>query len=504
MNAARERTESPWMRTEVLTGAAKLPKQLSADIVVVGSGIAGLSVAYEFAERGRDVVVIDRAEIGGGMTVRTTAHLSSISDDGFENLISRRGEEMARLFHESHAAAIARIEAITAAHSIACDFRRMNGVLFPSERKGDRTLGGEFEAARQLGIAVKREKGLPFRGAEDVAVLVYPDQATFDPDRYMAGLAKACAEKGVRFFANSPVATIEEKDGRVTVKGMEEETVDCRIAIVSTNSPINQLLAIHDKQAPYRSYVVALEVPKDALPDMLYWDTEDAYHYVRIARGDESDIVIAGGEDHKSGEADDGAARFARLEAWTRAMIPEAGKLAYQWSGQVQEPIDYAGFIGRNPGSQNVFIVTGDSGQGMTHGALSGVLIADLAEKGSHRWEALYEPSRKTLKAAGTFISENTTAVKNFAEYIAPGELPSVRQLKKGQGAIIRKGFAKVAAYRDGDGTLHQRSAACTHSGCHLHWNGTERCWDCPCHGSHFAPDGSVLNGPAVKPLPKG
>jgi Rieske Fe-S protein len=165
------------------------------------------------------------------------------------------------------------------------------------------------------------------------------------------------------------------------------------------------------------------------------------------------------------------------------------------------ETMDAAGFIGRNPGNENVFVVTGDSGQGMTHGAVSSLLNTDLILRGKSPWEELYDPSRKTVSAVGNVISENLTVLKNFAEYVAPGEIGSYDELKPGQGAIVRQGLKKIAAYRDENGLLLLRSAACSHLGCHLHWNSFERCWDCPCHGSHFAPDGRVLNSPAIGPL---
>jgi Rieske Fe-S protein len=205
--------------------------------------------------------------------------------------------------------------------------------------------------------------------------------------------------------------------------------------------------------------------------------------------------------DHKSGEADDADARFLALDAWMRNLLPALGKETHRWSGQIQDPIDYCGFIGFNPGEKRTFIATGDSGQGITHGVVAGMLISDLILKGESPWQAVYDPSRKPLKAAGTFISENLTAAKNFAEYVAPGELDSLDELKPGQGAIVRKGLRKIAAYRDEAGKLLLHSAACTHLGCHLHWNSFERCWDCPCHGSQFAPDGTALNGPAFSRL---
>jgi Rieske Fe-S protein len=271
--------------------------------------------------------------------------------------------------------------------------------------------------------------------------------------------------------------------------------------VVATNAPINDKYAIHTKQAPYRTYAMAFELSKGALPDALYWDTLEAYHYVRLHRGEQLDTLIVGGEDHKSGEADDADKRFAALTSWMRDRLPSLGREMHRWSGQIQEPIDYCGFIGLNPGDQRTFIATGDSGQGITHGAVAGMLIGDLILKGSNPWTDVYDPARKPLKAAGTFVNENITTAKNFVEYVAPGELSSWDELKPGQGAIVRNGLTKVAAYRDESGKLFLRSAACSHLGCHLHWNSFERCWDCPCHGSQFAPDGTALNGPAFSPL---
>ena len=278
--------------------------------------------------------------------------------------------------------------------------------------------------------------------------------------------------------------------------------MQARSAVVATSSPINDLVAIHTEQAPYRTYAMAFTIPRGAMADALYWDTLDPYHYVRLQPGPgTTDYLIVGGADHKTGEADDGQVRFEGLESWIRGLVPAIGGETHRWSGQVMEPIDYSGFIGLNPGNRHVYVATGDSGQCMTHGAVAGLLIADLITSGRSTWQQLYDPSRKTISAIKNFLTENVTALKNLAEYVTPGERPSVEELKAGEGAIIREGLTKVAAYRDEDGRLYRRSAYCTHVGCFVHWNSLERCWDCPCHGSHFAVDGTVLNAPAVSPL---
>jgi Rieske Fe-S protein len=234
----------------------------------------------------------------------------------------------------------------------------------------------------------------------------------------------------------------------------------------------------------------------------LYWDTLDDYHYVRLhPLSERMNALIVGGADHKSGEADDAAIRFEALEAWMRNLLPRLGKETHRWSGQVIQTIDCMSFTGRNPGNEKIYVHTGDSGQGITHGVVASLIISRLITTGKAPWAATYDPSRKTLKAIGTYVSENLTAVKNFAEYVAPGELSSLDALKPGCGAIVRDGLTKIAAYRDETGTLYLKSAACTHLGCHVHWNSLERCWDCPCHGSHFAVDGTALNGPAISAL---
>ncbi|MEA2983429.1 MAG: hypothetical protein QOF09_5252 [Alphaproteobacteria bacterium] len=505
LNAIREKTTSLWMQVEAAPDAPRLEGMLRCDTVVVGAGIAGLSTAFELAAAGRSVIVVDRGSIAGGMTSRTTAHLAPICDDGVSSLIRLRGEDTARLFQASHEAAVDRIEAIVQEHDIACNFRRLDAFLFPApgmERGQARDqLHKEHDAVRKAGAAVEWAKGVPLKGFEDAPALRYPNQGTFHPLRYLRGLVAAVQDKGGQFFAHSPVTKIEELENSVRVS-TDRGSVTAAHAVVATNSPINDRVALHSKMAPYRTYAMAFTLPKGALPDALYWDLADPYHYVRLNPGPgTADYLIAGGADHKSGEADDGDVRFEAIEAWIRSLVPALGNEVNRWSGQVLDTIDYCGLIGRNPGSDNVYVATGDSGQGMTHGALAGLLLKDLILTGRSQWQEVYEPSRKTPSGIINYVSENITAIKNFAEHLMPGELDSADELKPGQGGIIRQGLGRIAACRDLDGKLHLHSAVCTHLGCHVHWNSTEQCWDCPCHGSHFAPDGEVLNGPAIAPL---
>jgi Rieske Fe-S protein len=378
----------------------------------------------------------------------------------------------------------------------------LDGFLFPAIGSDPSELDSELDASRRIGVAVEAAHGVPFKGQDKVRCLRYLNQATFHPLKYLRGLVHAILSRGGRLYADTVVEAVEEDERGVTVRTSNGLIVRAAATVVATNSPINDRVALHTKQAPHRTYVMAYRIPRGTMPDALYWDTLDPYHYVRLQPGSgTTDYLIVGGADHKTGEADDAWVRFEGLESWIRGLVPGLGPETHRWSGQVMEPIDYSGFIGRNPGGQNVYVATGDSGQGMTHGVVASLLISDLITTGGSPWEELYDPSRKTVSAVKEFISDNITAVKNFAEYVAPGELGSTAELKPGQGAIISEGLTKVAAYRDENGVLYRRSAMCTHMGCHVHWNSLELCWDCPCHGSHFAVDGTALNAPAVTPL---
>ena len=502
MNVFDEQTRSPWMETKVAR-AAVLDRADHADVAVIGSGIAGLSCAYELLNRGRSVVVIDRGEIGSGMTARTTAHLASALDDDFTKLVKARGIDCARKLYKSLLASINRIEEIQSVESIDCDFARVDGYWILAPGTSASRLDEELEACEKIGVRVfDCRQQTPLHAERLVRSLRFPAQARLHPTKYLAGLAGSIKRKGGRLFANTCAESIEQTQGKMVITTARGHKLRATDVIVATNSPVNVQVPIHTKQAPYRTYAIAAPIPLSELPDALYWDTHDPYHYVRLQPlSERTNVVIIGGEDHKSGEVDDGEHRFASLESWARDRLPKMGEVTHRWSGQCLEPTDHVGFIGQSPDDEHIFIVSGDSGQGMTNGVISGMLIADLLTVGSSPWAELYDPSRKIGSKIGAFFSENVTPLVNLTEYLSAADITSVEKLKAGEGRIVRSGLKKIAACRDIDGELHVRSASCTHLGCVVHWNSLEQCWDCPCHGSQFAADGTALNGPAVSPL---
>ncbi len=502
MTTSSGATDSVWLKTAHVPHRERLAEDAHVDVCVVGAGIAGLTTAYLLTRAGRSVMVLDDGEIGSGETGRTTAHLVNALDDRFFELERLHGEYGAALAAESHTAAIDQIEAIIREEQIDCEFTRRDGYLFvpPGDDRG--ILDRELAAAHRVGLRqIARVERAPLPSFESGPALRFPRQAQFHPLQYLAGLAQALERHGGRIFTKTHVTAIaggtapriDTTDGRVVL---------ARAVVVATNTPVNDRVTIHTKQAAYRTYVIGMTVPRGSVPAALFWDTSDPYHYVRVTPGvGEWDVLIVGGEDHKTGQADDTDARFARLEAWTRARFSTADEVTYAWSGQVMEPVDGLAFIGRNPGDDNVYIATGDSGNGMTHGTIAGMLLTDLMHGRENRWATLYDPSRVTLRASGEFAKENLNVAVQYADLVTPGEIQSPEQVAPGSGAVLRRGVAKIALYRDEQGTVHEFSAVCPHLGCIVSWNGTEKTWDCPCHGSRFEATGRVLNGPAISGL---
>ena len=511
-------TASIWMGTFDVPSFPSLGASAQCDVCVVGAGIAGLSVAYMLTKAGKKVIVVDDGPIGGGESGRTTAHLSNAMDDRIYVLEHVHGEEGARLVVESHGAAVDRIDRIVRDEGIECDFQRVDGFLFLGGGDSERVLDEELAAAHRAGLAgVTKLPRVPNIAFDFGPCLRFPDQAQFHVLKYLAGLTRAIVRGGGRIYCDTHVASVEG-GSPCKVKTSTKHTITSDAVCVCTNASITDMFKTHMKQAPYRTFVIAAVVPRGSVPPGLYWDTTDPYHYVRIQRLDEPapgalpsdeqyDALIVGGEDHKTAHKDDAEDRWRLLEKWMRERWPQAREVIYKWSGQILEPNDYVAFIGRNPdGAENVYMASGDSGQGMTHGTIAGMLLSDLILGKSNDWAKLYDPNRVSLRARPIeeFAKENAdVALQYVRDYASPGDVASESEIPRGEGRLIRQGLRKIAAYCDDRGQLHTRSAACTHLKCIVQWNTAEKTWDCPCHGSRFDPYGKVLNGPAVTDLEK-
>lgn len=497
-----------------------LQEHSEADVCVVGAGIAGMMTAYRLAQEGKSVIVLDDGPVAGGETGHTTAHLANAIDDRYVEIERMHGPDAAKICAESHTAAIDLIESIVDREHIDCDFQRLDGYLFMPPHKQDDLLQRELQAARRAGLNdVKMLRRAPLY-FDTGPCLQFPRQGQFHPLKFMIGLTAAFERLEGRIYGRTHVEEVTKcGDSRApgfVIQTQNGSRVTAQSVVIATNSPVTSFVSIHTKQAPYRTYVIAARVPSGSVPLGLYWDeshttalSEDQYHYVRlqpIETGQPHAVaeehLIIGGEDHKTGQANDAEARWTALEMWARERFPSMGPVEHRWSGQVMEPIDMVAFLGKAPGGpEGMYVATGDSGQGITHGAIAGILLTDLIMDRENHWAKLYDPSRKTLRAGVEFIRENVNVAVQYTDWLAGADVHSLDEVPVGCGAIVRDGARLIAAYRDDSNLLHECSGVCTHLGCIVSWNPAEKSWDCPCHGSRFDVDGNVLNGPAISGL---
>lgn len=480
-----------------------LNKDIHTDVCVIGAGIAGLSTAYTLAQKGMSVVVIDDGEIGGRQTLRSTAHLTNAYDDRYFKIENLHGASVSRLVAESHTAAINKIKQIASDEMIDCNLATLDGYLILDSKQSEPYLHKELKAAARAGVpGVDMLPQFPYSDFDLGPCLNFPYQAQIHPSKYMLGLAQALLKKNAKLFHQTrAVGIVSNRHSYVLTS--EKKKIFANYIVVATNTPFNTALQVHLKQAAYRTYVITCSIPQGSFPSILLWDTGHPYHYVRKYEADDGDYLIIGGEDHRTGQGhhhEDQA--YIRLEEWARERFPFITNITHRWSGQIIEPVDGLGYIGAlGPDQRNVFVVSGDSGNGMTHGAIAGMLIPDLILGNKNEWASVYDPHRISVKATPSFLKENINTAFQYKDWITPGESYAADSIEAGTGSVVRNGLIKIAAFRDDNGVLHQKSAVCTHLGGIVHWNDAEKTWDCPCHGSRFSALGEVINGPATHDL---
>jgi glycine/D-amino acid oxidase-like deaminating enzyme/nitrite reductase/ring-hydroxylating ferredoxin subunit len=480
----------------------RLDRNLDVDVLIVGGGITGLTAAYLLTLAGKRVALVERDQLARVDSGHTTAHLTMVTDSPMSDLVDRFGRDHATAVWDAGLAAIVQIDQARRRERIDCDFAWVPGYLHGGSGRdaprGDDFFRREAALAEELGFDASFVDDVPIAGGPGVQ---FAGQARFHPVKYFAGLATAIVRHGGQIFERSAAEEFSA-DRRVRVNG---HTVRYGDVVLATHTPLQgndgtvSALLFQTKIALYTSYVVAAEVAKGRAPDVLLWDTDDPYRYYRIEPHAGRDLVIYGGEDHKTGQADDPAARFRPLERAVSALFPGAA-IARRWSGQVVETPDGLPYIGRSADHQ--FVATGYSGNGMTFGTLGGMMAADFVLGLRNPWRDLFSPDRTVIRGMWDYIKENV----DYPYYLvrdrfAGAESRTLRGIPRGEGRVVELNGRKVAAFRSEEGELCACSAVCTHLSCIVDWNDAEKTWDCPCHGSRFSPDGAVISGPAEAPL---
>lgn len=475
-----------WTSSTEASAAESIPElPARSEVVIVGGGITGLTLALHLLKAGRQVTVLEQDAPGAGTTGRSSAHLTTLIDSGIDSTERMFSAEANRMVHAAMAAAIDQIEAWSRDYSIDCDFERVPGYYFTEDEDGVKTLESEAAACRRAGLAAVDEASPPMVTAR--AAFRLDRQGIFDPAAYAQGLADTVARKGGLIFPHTRV--IDFQDGEPCCAESTRGRIECDHLVLATHTPLGRSM-LHGELSPQRSYLIAAELDQD-FPNALFWDTEEPYHYLRrIDQPAEPPLLLVGGADHKTGEMPPERNPWDTLEAWTRTRF-QIKSVKARWSAQFYAPVDGFPYVGRSLSDSHVYVATGFNGDGLTLGTASGRLLADIILGHENELAELLSPRRLKLKAAAQAVKLNLQAARHYL-FGRSGKV----EAKPGEGVVHQVRAGVEAHYHAPDGSVHRFSAICPHMKCIVQWNPLEHSWDCPCHGGRFSALGERLEGP--------
>ncbi|MDP1589233.1 MAG: FAD-dependent oxidoreductase, partial [Prosthecobacter sp.] len=474
-------------------------KDLYADVLVIGAGVTGITAAYLVAKTGRSVIVLEKGKLCGGETKYTTAHISYPTDARLGDLVRKFGRNHAEAVWDACHVAAEQIRHNILTEQIACELRHVPGYLYAAENAKTReidSLQQDARLAREMGFDAAFVECCPLTRRPAVR---FSNLMKFHPTQYVVHLAQAAGQLGCQIHEESEVTEFDAEGLSVHCNG---HRVSCRHVFIATHVPlqgVSGLLSatlLQTKLAGYSTYAVQAHLPL-GLPEALWWDTANPYFHLRTDITTTGVRVIAGGEDHKTGQNHDTEDSYHALSSHLQAIVPTA-RIVRRWSGQVIETVDGLPYIGEHAGQ---FIATGFSGTGITYGTLAAMMFLDHVEGITNPWQDLFHIERKELSSSWNYLKENKDYPYYLTKSLFMGENRDPNDLVSGEGAVLRRHGKRIAASRDSHGKLTLLSAICPHMGCVVGWNTADHTWDCPCHGSRFTAQGEVMAGPAESPL---
>jgi len=488
---------SYWEKSAERPSYRPLSSDISCDVAVIGGGIVGVTAANLMAKEGATVCLLESRRIGSGATGYTTAKISSLHGLTYAKLESSLDPRTARIYAGANQAGLHAIEGLVDQHSIDCDFRRKPNFTYTESDSERSKIEDEVAAAERAGLPSSEVvvDELPYPVAAAVSV---PDQAEFHPLKYLHALASAAADAGCTVHEGTRVVSVDQ-GSPCEVRTDRGPTVTADRVVVATHMPILDRGLYFARTHPERSYALLARLRGDP-PQGMYLSSEKPAHSIRSVPTPDGERLMVGGESHKAGQSD-ATERYAALERWARERF-DVDQIEHRWATQDNMPADTLPFVGRLwPFSDRVLTATGLRKWGIAMGTAAAAMLSDLVSARDNPWASTFSPLRLHPRAGATsFVKENANVAAHFfADRLARGG--SASDLAPGEGRVIGDGLAQRAVYRDDGGTVHTLSARCTHLGCIVRFNGAERTWDCPCHGSRFAATGEVLEGPAVHDL---
>jgi glycine/D-amino acid oxidase-like deaminating enzyme/nitrite reductase/ring-hydroxylating ferredoxin subunit len=464
------------------------------DVAIVGGGIAGLTCALLLKQMGKRVAVVEADRIVEGVTAYTTAKLTSLHTLIYHELTQNFGAETAVAYGAANQAAIELVKQVVNRYNIDCDFTPAPAYTYTQDPQEVERIQREVEAAQRIGLPAHfvTETPLPFQVA---AAVRFDDQAWFHPRKYLLALAEMIAGDGSHIFEQTLAQDVAEGDPCQVLTGRGRVTATD--VIIASHFPFYDKAFYFARLSPHFSYLMAMTLHEPA-PEGMFIDTSDSRTVRRhVMEGEE--MLLVGGEGHKTGQGGDTNARYQRIEEWARRHFA-VKTIHHRWATQDYATPDQIPYIGRmTPTSNHLYVATGFKGWGMSSGVAAGLILSDLIGGRRNPWTVTFDPNRIDLDSVGKLARQNLDVASEFAKgYLRPAQ---DAPLAPGEGRIVNGANGKEAHYRAQDGTTHCLSALCPHMKCVVNWNPAEQSWDCPCHGSRFAGDGRVIHGPALNNL---
>jgi glycine/D-amino acid oxidase-like deaminating enzyme/nitrite reductase/ring-hydroxylating ferredoxin subunit len=490
--------ESVWLDSVDMPAFPPLAQDIEVDVAVVGGGLVGLTASLLAQRGGARVAVLEAARIGAGTTGHTTGKVTSQHGLIYADLIERHGEAAAQIYAEANQGGVEQVARLVEEFGIDCDLTRGVAYAYTQIAEQRHEVEEEVRAAQRLGLpaSLTDETDLPF----DVqAAVAFAEQLHFHPGRYLAGLVRALTRAEGMVFEQTRVTELDEQSDHTIRVTTSSGTVRAGQVVVATLLPIGRIGGYFAKTRPMRSYALAVRLRGPAPTSMSISIDSPSRSTRPWLPGQNGMIVVGNG--HETGAEQDTEAMYADLEDWTRTTFAVEA-LDYRWSAQDYTTPDRVPYVWHSPMTENVLVATGFAKWGLSNGTAAAMILADLVAGRDNPWLPVFDATRiGDAKAVGRLIKDNLkVGTELLGGHLArPGS--SDRDLAPGEGGLVEAAGETVAAYRDPTGHLHTVTPNCTHLGCRLGWNAAETSWDCHCHGSRFDCDGSVLNGPAVKPL---
>jgi glycine/D-amino acid oxidase-like deaminating enzyme/nitrite reductase/ring-hydroxylating ferredoxin subunit len=495
----RKPPQSYWMASAPATNYPALTEDIKVDVAIIGGGIAGISSAYMLNKEGIKVAVIEADHILQGTTGHTTAKITSQHGLIYDKIKNQMSEEFAKQYADANETAIRMIERTSKDIDVDCDFTPQSAYVFTQQDKYIQKINDEVKTASDLGIKAEYIEKIPFNISIKAAIR-FDNQAQFHPLKYLLALAKEITNKGSNIYEQSRVVDIEENSAYTITTGQGKKVTAEKVIIASHYPFYNKPGFYFTRIYTERSYVVAIKA-KDKYPGGMYITAEDPGRSIRYQNTENGELILVGGEHHKTGQGEDTIKHYEALVDFSNDIF-SVEDIPYRWSTQDCMTLDDVPYVGHfTSKTPNLYIATGYGKWGMTNSTASAMILKDLIIHGKSPWEDVYSPSRQAIaSSAKNFIVENANVAKELVDgKITP--IPDDVELKPGEGKVIKAKGQRTGAYRDEEGSLHLVNTTCTHMGCELNWNSSEKSWDCPCHGSRFSFEGKVIEGPAINPL---